>query len=150
MKNTRGPVRAVILAMAPRAGALMHLAVLVTNTDENVFVQAHPKDGEKFSAMLGQVRRDWSFTVFSVKDGVFPGRPARFDGLILPGSPASVHDPAPWVARLLGLIREADAHGVAMFGACFGHQAIALALGGEVSRNPDGWVHGLTRSRLLT
>ncbi|MFC6762038.1 type 1 glutamine amidotransferase [Sulfitobacter porphyrae] len=30
-----------------------------------------------------------------------------------------------------------------MFGACFGHQAIALALGGTVEENPNGWGFGL-------
>lgn len=29
-----------------------------------------------------------------------------------------------------------------MFGACFGHQIIARALGAEVTYNPDGWVLG--------
>jgi GMP synthase-like glutamine amidotransferase len=53
-----------------------------------------------------------------------------------------VHDPDPWVADLLDLIRRAFAAGLPMFGACFGHQAIALALGGAVGRNPGGWVLG--------
>ncbi len=35
-----------------------------------------------------------------------------------------------------------------MFGACFGHQAIAKALGGTVARNPGGWVFGLTETRM--
>lgn len=30
-----------------------------------------------------------------------------------------------------------------MFGACFGHQAIALALGGTVERDTNGWTFGL-------
>ena len=29
-----------------------------------------------------------------------------------------------------------------MFGACFGHQAIAMALGGTVGPNPGGWILG--------
>ncbi len=128
----------------------MHLAVLVTNTDESAFAHSHLKDGEKFPAMVRLARPDWTFQAFSVKDGVFPDALDRFDGLILTGSPASVHDPAPWVGRLLALIRKAEGQRLPMFGACFGHQAIALALGGEVTRNPDGWVHGLTRSHLRT
>lgn len=32
-----------------------------------------------------------------VKDGVFPESLDRFDGFIVTGSPASVHDPDPWV-----------------------------------------------------
>jgi GMP synthase-like glutamine amidotransferase len=120
----------------------MHIAILVTNTDESAFAAAHPRDGEKFAALLAPLRPDWRFTVFSVKDGVFPATLASIDGVIITGSPASVHDPDPWVAQLLALIRQIVAEGIPLFGACFGHQAIALALGGTVARNPGGWVLG--------
>ena len=126
----------------------MHLGVLVTNTDESAFAQRHPKDGEKFPAMMRAVRPDWRFSVWQVKDGDFPQGFAGLDGVMLTGSPASVHDDALWIARLMEMIRAMAAQGLPMFGACFGHQAIALALGGTVGRNPGGYVHGLTHSRL--
>jgi GMP synthase-like glutamine amidotransferase len=126
----------------------MHIAILVTNTDESAFAQAHPKDGEKFATLLGAVRRDWRFSVFSVKDGVFPTTLDGVDGVIITGSPASVHNQDAWVGRLMGLIREMVAQGMPLFGACFGHQAIALALGGTVVRNPGGWVLGLVDTQM--
>lgn len=126
----------------------MHLAILMTNTDESAFAQRHPKDGEKFTAFIRRARPDWTVEVFAVKDGVFPDSLGRFDGAMITGSPASVHDAAPWIARLLDLIREMAARKLPLFGACFGHQAIALALGGGVGRNPGGWVHGLTVNRI--
>jgi GMP synthase-like glutamine amidotransferase len=119
----------------------MHIAILVTNTDESDFSQLHPRDGEKFTALLAPLRPDWRFTVHVVKDGEFPESLTGIDGLIVTGSPASVHDGAPWIARLLDLIRGA-AGVVPVFGACFGHQAVAMALGGAVGRNPGGWVLG--------
>jgi GMP synthase-like glutamine amidotransferase len=45
----------------------------------------------------------------------------------------------------LSLIQEIHVRKVPMFGACFGHQAIAVALGGTLSRNPQGWGHGVLR-----
>jgi GMP synthase-like glutamine amidotransferase len=125
---------------------MMHIAILVTNTDESVFAQRYPKDGEKFAALLAPLRPDWRFSVHVVKDGDFPESLEGVNGIIVTGSPASVHDPAPWVARLLVLIREAVAAGLPLFGACFGHQAVAMALGGTVGRNPDGWVLGLVET----
>ncbi len=120
----------------------MRIAILMTNTDESAFSQRHPKDGDKWQALLGPKRPDWAFTVFSVKDGKFPRNISKFDGWIVTGSPASVHDDAPWIPRLLDLITRIEASGKPLFGACFGHQAIALALGGKVARNPGGWVLG--------
>lgn len=124
----------------------MHLAILMTNTDESAFAQAHPKDGAKFTRLIHSVRPVWQATSFDVKDGIFPSDISAFDGFMITGSPASVLDDAPWVAQLLQLIRQAHATQIPLFGACYGHQAIALALGGEVGPNPDGWVFGLAHS----
>lgn len=124
----------------------MEIALLMTNTDESEFAQARPNDGEKFTAMIRSVRPDWRVTVFAVKDGVFPTESARFDGWLIGGSPASVHDTDTWVGELFALIRRLVDEGQPIFGACFGHQAIAMALGGHVGPNPGGWVFGLVET----
>lgn len=126
----------------------MRLAILMSNTDESAFAQSHPKDGAKWQALLAPLCPDCSFTVYSVKDGLFPADITAYDGAIITGSPASVHDLDPWLPRLLSLIRDAVSKRIPLFGACFGHQAIALALGGEVAQNPGGWVFGVTETRL--
>ena len=126
----------------------MHLAVLLTNTDDSAFAAAHPDDGAKFAAMIAAVRPDWQVSVFAVKDAAFPAPGARFDGWIIGGSPASVHDGDPWIAGLCALIRDLVAQGQPVFGACFGHQAVAMAMGGTVGRNPGGWVFGLAETTM--
>ncbi len=126
----------------------MHIAILMTNTDDSDFAARWPRDGEKFTNLLSPLRPDWKFSIYPVKDDVFPEGSAVFDGVIITGSPASVHDTAPWVPRLLKLIRHLHAKGTPMFGACFGHQAIALALGGTVAQNPGGWVFGVVRTEM--
>jgi GMP synthase-like glutamine amidotransferase len=132
----------------------MHIAVLVTNTDDSAFAASHPRDAEKFLSMLQTARPGWQVTAFDLVRGDFPSDPAAFDGLLIGGSPASVHDHAPWIARLSDLIRQ-TAGTVPMAGVCFGHQAIAQALGGQVGDNPAGWVLGtvdltLTETALWT
>ena len=127
----------------------MHIAILMTNTDESDFAQRHPKDGEKFSALLGEVRPVWQFDVFSVKDDEFPeGDLNLFDGFLITGSPASVRDNEPWIGRLEDLLRELHQRRAPMFGACFGHQVLATALGGVVDDNPGGWVLGTVQTVL--
>ena len=125
----------------------MKLAILVTNTDESDFSNRFPKDGEKFTSFIHSVRPDWQLESFSVKDDIFPESIDAFDGLIITGSPASVHDDAPWINRLKLLIIDAYQSGQQIFGACFGHQAIAEALGGRVGDNPDGWVLGTVETQ---
>lgn len=128
----------------------MHLAILMANTDTSPFADAHPKDGAKFTALIQSVRPDWTTQVFAVKDGAFPTDLSGFDGAMITGSPASVHDPDPWIADLLTLIRQMTTAHLPLFGACFGHQAIALALGGQVGPNPGGWVFGRTETHITT
>ena len=120
----------------------------MANTDDSAFARAHPGDGDKFRALLQGCRPDWEITVFSVKGGEFPPERARLGGWLITGSPASVNEEAPWIARLMGLIRHLFAEERPLFGACFGHHAIARALGGWVGPNPGGWVFGLVRTEM--
>lgn len=127
----------------------MHIAILMANTDESEFAQTHPKDGEKWQAFLAPHCIDCRFRVFAVKDGIFPTNISIYDGLIITGSPASVHDFAPWIGELSTLIRKAVSKRIPIYGACFGHQIIALALGGEVTKNPGGWIFGTTKTNVI-
>lgn len=120
----------------------MHIAILVTNTDTSDFAARFPDDGAKFSALLGDQRPDWRFSVFAVAKGNFPESLEGLDGIVVTGSPASVHDKDPWIGELLDLLRRAVTRKLPVFGACFGHQALAMALGGMVGKNPSGWVFG--------
>lgn len=127
----------------------MHIALLVTNTDESDFAARHPRDAEKFRRLIAGVRPAWQVTAFDLPKGEFPEDLEGFDGVLIGGSPASVRDDLPWVHRLMRLIRAAYAQGVPMVGACFGHQAIAQALGGTVGRNPGPFVLGAAETEIF-
>lgn len=62
-----------------------------------------------------------------------------FDGFIISGSRSSVNDKKPWIEKLETLIRQIVKLEVPLVGLCFGHQAIAKALGGRVSKSRSGW-----------
>jgi GMP synthase-like glutamine amidotransferase len=124
----------------------MHIAILVTNTDDSAFAARHPRDGEKFETLIRALRPAWQLTAFDLPSGEFPADLTAYDGFIIGGSPASVNEDAPWIARLLSAVPKIVALGRPLFGACFGHQAIAVALGGKVTDNPGGWVFGVTET----
>jgi GMP synthase-like glutamine amidotransferase len=118
----------------------LRIAVLLTNDDTSAFAARFPNDGQKVVQLLQPLRPDWAFEVVPVKDGVLPERPEVFDGYVITGSPASVNDDRlPWVGQLLAFIRALHAAHQPLIGLCFGHQAVARALGGQVARNVAGW-----------
>ena len=120
----------------------MKIATLVTNTDFSDFAKARPLDDEKFAQLIADVRPDWEVTAYWVCKGEFPEDLNAYDGVMITGSPASAGEDAPWMLRLQALIRQIRAAEIPLFGACFGHQIIAKALGAPVRRNPGGWAHG--------
>jgi len=85
----------------------------------------------------------------AVIDGAFPAKLNNFDGYLITGSPSSVYDPADWIYRLLNLVRDVYEVRLPLVGICFGHQAIAQALGGHVACSEKGWGVGIRRSFLL-
>jgi GMP synthase-like glutamine amidotransferase len=118
----------------------LRIAVLLTNNDTSAFAAHFPNDGQKVVQLLQPLRPDWTYEVVPVKDGVLPTRPEAFDGYVITGSPASVNDDSlPWVGPLLDFIRAVHAARKPLVGLCFGHQAVARALGGQVARNAAGW-----------
>jgi GMP synthase-like glutamine amidotransferase len=119
------------------------IGILVTNTDESAFAQRHPKDGEKYATLIHAVRPDWRVIPYQVINGVFPRDANECDGYVITGSPSSVNGPEPWINTLMDFIRDIGAAKIPTVGCCFGHQAIAKALGGTVSKNPGGWGFGL-------
>lgn len=127
----------------------MQIAVLATNTDDSDFASRHPRDVEKFRALMHGVRPEWKITAFDLPKGEFPVTLQGFDGALIGGSPSSVHDEDAWIERLFGLVRAGFAAGVPLVGACFGHQAIAKALGGTVGPNPDGFVLGTAETEVI-
>jgi GMP synthase-like glutamine amidotransferase len=127
----------------------MHIAVLATNTDDSDFAARHPRDGVKFTALLHGARPGWQVTAFDLPKGDFPDTLQGFDGVLIGGSPSSVHDKDAWIARLMRLILQAYAAGMPLAGACFGHQAIAKALGGTVGPNPGPFVLGTAETEVI-
>jgi GMP synthase-like glutamine amidotransferase len=96
---------------------------------------------EMFINLLSEPGETWD--VYDVEHGVFPEDISRHDGFVITGSRYSVYDDKPWIRDLLELVREIHSREIRLVGVCFGHQAVARALGGEVGLNPKGWDIGL-------
>jgi GMP synthase (glutamine-hydrolysing) len=77
-----------------------------------------------------------------------PRSVARYDAVLMTGSPLSVTRLEPWMERAAELMVGAAARGIPVLGVCFGHQLLAHAYGGRVVRNPLGREIGTVEVRL--
>jgi GMP synthase-like glutamine amidotransferase len=118
----------------------MKLAILETGRPPGDLAQ---RFGD-YPSMLRELLGDgFEIETLDVQAGELPADPAQYDAYLITGSPAGVYDPHPWIAPLLEFIRSAkDSR---MVGICFGHQAMAEALGGRVEKSDNGWGVGLHR-----
>lgn len=89
----------------------------------------------------------YEFQSYEVFRQNYPGHMDECDAYVISGSRNSSYDRVDWVERLLDYISELNCHRKKTVGICFGHQCIAMALGGRVEKSENGWgvgVHNYT------
>ncbi|MCV6585005.1 MAG: type 1 glutamine amidotransferase [Marinibacterium sp.] len=102
----------------------------------------HLPSPDRFRNALTPHLPDATWTVISAVKDALPD-PQAFDAYIITGGKYSVFEELDWQDRLFDFIRTVDERRIKMIGICYGHQAIAHALGGTVERSPKGWGVGL-------
>lgn len=80
---------------------------------------------------------------FNLAEGQWPQRLEACDGYLITGSAHAVYEDHDWLPRLFDLVRELVRLELPLLGLCFGHQAIAKALGGRVEKSQNGWGIGV-------
>jgi len=81
--------------------------------------------------------------IYNLLEGEQPKSLDEVDGYITTGARAGVYDELHWYANLVALIRDIHSAQIPLVGICFGHQAIADALGGAVENSGKGWGIGI-------
>ena len=119
---------------------MTRIAILETGAPPPALAARHGDYPAMFRDLLGE---GFAFETFDVQAGAWPEAGA-FDAAIITGSSAGVYETDPWIVELLDWIRAAKGR-TRLVGVCFGHQAMAQALGGRVEKSDRGWGVGLHR-----
>lgn len=114
------------------------------STKRRVLVVAH--DHRSLPGMVGERLTEHGFEIVQVvpaDGGEFPS-PEEFDVVVAMGAPWCMRDEevAGWIGDEIAMMCQAVARDVPVLGICFGAQALASALGGQVTegaRKEMGW-----------
>lgn len=97
-----------------------------------------------YAGLLQAVDPAIEFVTWRVHAGELPTDSDVVDAWLISGSKAGVYESHAWIESLLALICRLHAEHQTVVGICFGHQAMAQALGGRAGKSDRGWGVGVS------
>jgi GMP synthase-like glutamine amidotransferase len=125
----------------------MKLGILKTDAVREEWAGTYGEYPDMFIALLGSRDPELEFSVYDVREGEYPLTVDECDAYLITGSRHGIYEDLPWIPALLDFIRELHSKRKKLVGICFGHQAVAQALGGRTEKAAVGWGVGLHRHR---
>ncbi|MGF1682237.1 glutamine amidotransferase-related protein [Photobacterium minamisatsumaniensis] len=121
----------------------MKIGILLCDDVRTELQPAHGNYPEMFSTLIEQTDSSIRLQFYRVIDGQYPQSLDECDGYISSGSKFSVYDESRWIYTFKAFVHQLYTQHIPFVGICFGHQMIAWALGGEVTRSDHGWGLGI-------
>ena len=120
----------------------MKLCILENDTLDPAVEATYIGYGAMFERLLRAAGFQGDLAIFNTVRGEYPASFDDYDAVLLTGSRADSFSQEPWVLALRAKVDALLKTKKKLIGVCFGHQLIALCLGAQVGRAPQGWGAG--------
>lgn len=126
----------------------LRICILETDHIRPELVERYRGYGHMFTQLFERQPIAAEFEIFNVVDGHYPEPGQPYDAYLVTGSKADSFGNDPWIAALKDFLLARYAEGAKLLGICFGHQLLALTLGGKAERAHQGWGVGTHRYKV--
>lgn len=127
----------------------MRICILETDILRPQLIEQYHGYGRMFRQLFERQSITAQFDVFNVVEGCYPEADQAYDAYLITGSKADSFGTDGWILTLREYLLSRYQNGDRLIGICFGHQLLALMLGGKTERAAQGWGIGVNRYQLL-
>jgi len=129
---------------------MMKIGILQADSVLDEYQPAHGNYPDMFMRVLGAAASEsLDYAIYNVEAGEYPADIDECDGYIITGSRKSVYEQDDWILTLKEYVKTLNDARKKTVGICFGHQMMALALGGETRSADAGWGVGVQDFKII-